>query len=98
MTSFWAVFTGLLLKEIKQATRNPAMLRVLIINQALLFAMVGWLDVIVRDLPAVIVDEDRTVESRELISRIEALRTVDLKYATSSVEQAREDLRTGRAR
>ncbi len=89
---------AIIYKEFVHFRRNPAVLRRVLLSQAINVLLLAWLDVIVHDMPAVIVDQDHTVESHEVIERIAATKTFDLKYATSSVDQARDHIRAGRAR
>lgn len=94
----WQAFWAIAYKEFVQASRNKAMLRLLITLQILDFTMLAWIDITVRNMPAAIVDQDHSSESRELIERITATGTFDIKYLTSSTEQARSHIRSGRAR
>lgn len=85
-------------KELKQALRTEGLLRELLLGQLLQIALFGWLDTTIRNVPTVIVDQDRTVESRSLVERIGATDAFSIKYTTSSVEQARGHIRAGRAK
>jgi ABC-2 type transport system permease protein len=90
---FWAIAQ----KEIAHF-RNRKYLKAMVISQCLDFAVMAWIDITARELPTVIVDQDHTSESRELIERVAATKTFDIKYATSSTEQARGHIRAGRAK
>jgi ABC-2 type transport system permease protein len=94
----FATIFAMAYKEVLQLTRSRELLRRLFLGQAMHLLVLAWLDVRVHDLPAVVVDQDRTAESRLLIERIATTHTFAFKYATSSVEQAREHIRAGRAR
>jgi ABC-2 type transport system permease protein len=94
----WQTFLALAYKEILHATRNKTGLKMLFFFQILSFCMLAFMDFNVKNLPTVIVDQDRTTESRDLIGRIAATGTFNLKYITSSVDQARTHIRAGRAR
>lgn len=94
----WQAFWAIGFKEILHATRNKASMRMLVITQVLQFTMLAWMDLSVRNMPTVIVDQDRTSESRQLLEHIAATHTFDLKYITSSMEQARGHIRAGRAK
>jgi ABC-2 type transport system permease protein len=85
-------------KELLQLSRNRAILRSLIILQILDVLAVGWLDTNVRNMPLVVVDQDHTSWSRDLVARIDAAHTFSERYATSSTEQARSHIRAGRAK
>ena len=98
MTSFWIGFFAIVRKEITGLVRDSSLLRWLILAQILDFAAVSGIDLTVRNLPAVVVDQDHSDESRELIQRIAATNTFDLRYSTTSIDQARNHIRAGRAR
>ncbi len=85
-------------KEFIQFGRNRIILRRMLTTQVLNFVMIAWLDVTVRNMPLVVVDQDRTTESREVIERVMATRAFEHKYSTTSVDQAREHIRAGRAK
>lgn len=85
-------------KEFLQITRRTIALRRMLTIQTINFLMVAWLDNSIRNMPAVIVDQDHTTESRALVERIDATRSFEIKYVTSSVDQARDHIRAGRAR
>jgi ABC-2 type transport system permease protein len=95
---FWQVFWAIAHKELTQFWRNKRTLRMLLLMQCFDTAVFGVMDFTVRELPTVLVDEDRTEESRELVQRIAATKTFDIEYATSSTEQARGHIRAGRAK
>lgn len=94
----WQAFWAIARKELIQAYRNKAMLQKIVVLQVIELLMLAWIDLSVRNLPTVIVDHDHTVESRELVARITATHTFDVKYSTTSHEQARSHLRAGRAK
>lgn len=85
-------------KEILQLSRNRVTLWTIVGLQLVDILAMGFIDTRLRDMPLVIVDQDHTAGSRELIQRLEATRTFRTKYITSSIEQARGHLRAGRAR
>src|SRR5256885_2361141 len=91
--ALWAVAY----KETIQLKRSSFLIRRILLLQALNFVMLAWLDVTVRGMPTVVVDQDHTTESRILVDRIAATHTFAIKYLTGSVEQAREHIRAGRA-
>ena len=93
----WSGFLAIAYKEFLHFWRNKMLMRMFLFLQVIDFAMVGGLNLIVRDMPAVIVDQDRTVESRELVRRIAASGSFELRDATDSVDRARDELRGGRA-
>jgi ABC-2 type transport system permease protein len=91
-------FLGIAYKEFVQAFRNKHALRMLCILQIMDFVMLAWIDTSIRNVPTVIVDQDHTAESRQLVERLRATQIFKTSYTTSSTEQAREHVRAGRAR
>jgi ABC-2 type transport system permease protein len=65
------------------------------IFQLILF---GFLDQTVRHVPTVVVDQDRTSASRELVQQLEATDTFRVVEVTSNPQEARERIIQGRAK
>lgn len=66
--------------------------------QGLQVVSLGFIDMTARDLPTVVVDQDQTSFSRELVQKLRATKTFDVKFTTSSIEQGREHIRAGRTK
>ena len=93
-SSFWAVFR----KEILHIRRNRGVLIVTVMMPIMQMLLFGFIDQTVHDVPTVIVDQDRTVESRELIDKLRATDTFTIDEITTSPQVAREgDHRRARA-
>jgi ABC-2 type transport system permease protein len=58
----------------------------------------GFIDQTVHDVATVVVDQDRSDESRLLMDELEASKTFRITRLTSSPEAAREEIRSGTAR
>src|ERR1700691_3041458 len=58
----------------------------------------GFIDQTVSDLPTVVVDQDATRYSRELLDKLRATHTFKIARVTSDPHAAREDITAGRAR
>ena len=97
-SKWWQGFTAIAHKEVVQLGRNRRRIVLLILAQVMDFIVIGGIDLTVRELPTVIVDQDHSVESRELVQRMAATHTFDFKYTTTSTDQARDHIRAGRAR
>lgn len=95
---FWESVRTMASKEILHVTRNKLILRMMLFMQTLQLLMLAFIDVNARDLPTVVVDQDQSAYSRELVQKMRATKTFDIKYTTSSVAQARDHIRVGRAR
>ena len=65
------------------------------IMQLMLF---GFIDETVHDVKTVVVDQDRSVESRNFMDQMRASKTFKITRLTSSPEDARADIRSGSAR
>lgn len=92
--AIWAI----VIKEFVQLTRTRMALKRLFTFQILNFLMLAGIDVTVRDMSLAIVDQAHTIESRDLVDKIVATKTFSAKFVTSSEEQAREHIRSGRAK
>ena len=92
-SSFLAVFR----KELLHIRRNKAVLIVAIMMPIMQMTLFGFIDQTVHDVPTVIVDQDRSVQSRELIDKLRATRTFDIKFITTNPEVARTEIIAGRA-
>jgi ABC-2 type transport system permease protein len=93
----WRSLVAVAKKELIHARRDKMALRQLIMMQTLQLVMLGFIDTTVHDLPLVVVDQDRSSESRELVAKVKATGTFKLKYMTNSQGQARDLIREGRA-
>jgi ABC-2 type transport system permease protein len=94
----WASFVAIFMKEFLHVRRDRATLGVAMgipIFQLILF---GFIDMNVRDLPTVVVDQDNSVESRELMDRLRATKTFAIRRITSNPHEARAEIIAGRAR
>jgi ABC-2 type transport system permease protein len=93
MRSFLAVFR----KEILHIRRNRGVLIVTVMMPIMQLMLFGFIDQTVHDVPTVIVDQDRSVQSRELIDKLRATKTFDIKELTGSPELARSAIISGKA-
>ena len=58
----------------------------------------GFIDQTVHNLPTVVVDQDHSKDSRELMDQLRATRTFDITRVTPNPQLAREEITAGRAR
>jgi ABC-2 type transport system permease protein len=93
----WASLVGVARKEFIQTSRDRTLVKRLALGQMTNFLSLAFMDTTVKHVPTVIVDQDHTSASREIVERIMATNVFDLKYATSSIDQAREHIRAARA-
>ncbi len=93
MSSFWAIFR----KEILHIRRNRSVLFLAIMMPLMQLTMYGFIDQTVHDVPTVVVDQDRSVQSRELMDRLRATKTFAIKTVTTNPQLARTEIVAGRA-
>src|SRR3954451_11063279 len=94
----WSSFVSVFRKEFIHMRRDVATTRLTLMLPVLQLLLFGFIDQTVHDVPTVVVDQDRSVESRLLMSRLQASNTFKIKTLTASPQQAREEIRAGRAR
>ena len=94
----WNSILPVLRKEFLHIFRDRATLVMVISVPIFQLTLFGFLDLTVKDLPTVIVDQDRSTEARQLIDQLKESRTFQVTHVTSSAHAARDDLISGRAR
>ncbi|MGB7219957.1 MAG: ABC transporter permease [Vicinamibacterales bacterium] len=88
----------LIRKEFLELRQDPRLFGIVIIAPILQLTMLGYAATTdVRDVPVVVVDEDRSSESRELVSRFDASQNFVVVDALSSLEEVAAYLDEGRA-
>jgi ABC-2 type transport system permease protein len=92
MSSFRAVFR----KEMLHLRRNKAVAYLAVMMPLMQMTMYGFIDQTVHDEPTIIVDQDRSVESRLLIDRLRATKTFAIKEITQDPREARTEIVAGR--
>ncbi len=93
MSSFWAVFR----KETLHIRRNRGVLIVTVMMPVMQMLLFGFIDQTVHDVPTVIVDQDRSVQSRELMDKLRATKTFEIKEVTTNPNAARDAITQGKA-
>jgi ABC-2 type transport system permease protein len=93
MSSFRAVFR----KEVLHVRRNKAVAYLAVMMPLMQMTMYGFIDQTVHDEPTVIVDQDRSVQSRELIDQLRATKTFAVQEITEDPRVARTEIVAGRA-
>jgi ABC-2 type transport system permease protein len=93
MSSFMAVFR----KEILHIRRNRGVLIVTVMMPIMQMLLFGFIDQTVHDVPTVIVDQDRSVQSRELMDKLRATDTFDIREVTTNPDEARKAITSARA-
>ena len=85
-------------KEFLELRRDPRLFGIVILAPIVQLTMLGYAATTdVRDVPMVVLDEDRTSDSRDLISRFEASDNFVVVESLTSIRQVDAYLDTGRA-
>src|SRR4051812_19591004 len=93
MSSFRAVFR----KEMLHVRRNKAVAYLAVMMPLMQMTMYGFIDQTVHDEPTVVVDQDQSASSRELIDQLRATKTFAIKEITQDPREARTEIIAGRA-
>ncbi len=96
----WGSFVAIVRKEFKHIFRDRGTLALFFTLPVIQLALFGFLDQNVRDLPTVVVDQDQTRYSRELMDEMRATKTFAIARITNSPDEARQmiaraDVRVG---
>lgn len=94
----WSSFVAVLRKEFKHIFRDRGTLALFFMLPVMQLALFGFLDQNVRDLPAVVVDQDQSRYSRELMDQMRATKTFAIERVTNSPDEARAMIAQGTAR
>ena len=91
----WSSFLAVMLKEFKHILRDRGTLAMFFTLPVIQLALFGFLDQNVRDLPTVVVDQDQTRYSRELMDDMRATKTFEITEVTNDPAAARELIARG---
>jgi ABC-2 type transport system permease protein len=94
LSSFIAIFT----KEFVHIRRDRATLTIALAIPIFQLVLFGFIDQTVSNLPTVVVDQDETHYSRELVDQLRATHTFAITHVTADPHAARDDITAGRAR
>src|ERR1700722_18750738 len=94
----WDSFLAIFLKEFVHIRRDRATLMTAISIPIFQLILFGFIDQTVRDLPTVVVAQDRSTDSRLLMDELEASRTFKIIDVTSDPHEARTQIISGKAR
>jgi ABC-2 type transport system permease protein len=98
MGEIWNSFVAVMHKEFKHILRDRGTLALFFTLPIIQLALFGFLDQTVRDLPTVVVDQDQTRYSRELMDEMRATKTFAITHVTNDPEAGRTLIAQGRAR
>jgi len=94
----WNSFVAILRKEFKHVFRDRGTIAMFFMLPIMQLSLFGFLDQNVRHLPAVVVDQDQTRYSRELMDQLKATQTFEIAKVTNSPDEARAMIAQGTAR
>lgn len=94
----WNSLTAVFRKEFLHIIRDRGTLRIAILMPVMQILLFGFIDQTVHDVATVVVDQDRSVESRLFLAQLRATGTFLVTSMTTSPDEAREQIRSGRAR
>jgi len=95
---FWSSFVAIFRKEFLHITRDRATMMVALTIPIFQMILFGFIDQTVRNVPTVVVDQDQTRESRELVDDLRATGTFAITHVTPNPRAAREEITAGTAR
>src|SRR5512139_3652790 len=98
MGGFWSSFVAIFLKEFVHMRRDRSTFVIALTIPVFQLILFGFIDQTVTNVPTVIVDQDMTADSRELMDKLRATHTFQIKHVTSDPRAAREDIAAGRAK
>ncbi|HEX5745477.1 MAG TPA: ABC transporter permease [Archangium sp.] len=98
LRAIWDSFVAVMRKEFVHVRRDRATLMAALSIPLFQLILFGFLDQTVRHVPTVVVDQDRTSASRELVEQLEATETFRVVLVTSDPGEARERIVQGRAK
>src|SRR5580704_9586990 len=91
-------FIAVVQKEFVHIRRDKGTLMIALTIPLFQLILFGFIDQTVRDVPTVVVDQDQTRASRELMDQLRATRTFRIARVTADPHDARADITSGRAR
>jgi ABC-2 type transport system permease protein len=94
----WASFVSIFRKEFIHIFRDRGTLIAAFSIPVFQMLLFGFIDQTVRDLPTVVVDQDRSSVSRELMDQMRASRTFKIVRVTENSHEARTEIIAGKAR
>lgn len=94
----WASFRAIFEKEFVHLRRDRGTFILAFTIPLFQLILFGFIDQTVHNVPTVVVDQDRSTDSRELIDRLRATSTFRITRVTENPHDARSEITAGRAR
>ena len=96
--SVWNSFIAILRKEFVHIFRDRNTLVIALTIPLFQLILFGFIDQTVTNVPTVVVDQDASAESRELMDKLRATHTFAITKVTSDPRDARDAITSGRAK
>jgi ABC-2 type transport system permease protein len=96
--SIWSSFLAVFQKEFLHIRRDRATMITALTIPMFQLILFGFIDQTVKNVPTVVVDQDQTRQSRELLDQLRATRTFKIAKLTTDPRVARDEITAGRAR
>jgi drug efflux transport system permease protein len=94
----WDSFVAILRKEFTHIVRDRGTLIIAMMIPLFQLMLFGFIDQTVQNLPTVVVDQDQSRDSRELMDKLRATHTFRIRRVTANPLEARSEIAAGRAR
>jgi ABC-2 type transport system permease protein len=94
----WDSFVAILRKEFTHIVRDRGTLMVAMTIPLFQLMLFGFIDQTVQNLPTIVVDQDQSRDSRELMDKLRATHTFRIARVTANPLDARSEIAAGRAR
>src|SRR6202453_719162 len=98
MGGIWDSFVAILMKEFVHIRRDRGTLVIALTIPLFQLVLFGFIDQTVTNVPTIVVDQDGTRQSRELMDQLRATHTFDITKVTSDPREARAAISKGSAR
>ncbi|MFO0549618.1 MAG: ABC transporter permease [Polyangiaceae bacterium] len=95
---FWSSFVAIVQKEFVHMRRDRSTFVIALTIPIFQLVLFGFIDQTVTNVPTVVVDQDESAESRELMDRLRATHTFKISTVTADPREARTAIAAGRAK
>ena len=96
--AIWSSFIAIFRKELVHVQRDRGTLVIALVIPLFQLVLFGFIDQTVTNVPTVVVDQDQTAHSRELMDKLRATHTFKIVRVTADPRDARTEITAGRAK
>jgi ABC-2 type transport system permease protein len=97
-SAIWSSFVAIFQKEALHIRRDRGTLVIALAIPIFQLILFGFIDQTVTNVPTVVVDQDQTAHSRELMDKLRATHTFKVVHVTPDPRNARQDIASGKAK